>query len=109
MLICKEFGKTIYQVMIEKVQKEKKQNFNHFYNDKIDGILKNPKYLTKNINKENIQYFSRKNYKVEIESTYEEKQYEVKYVLFRRKIKLDKKFIKRNCDNCEYNVFFKEQ
>ena len=34
-----------------KGNKRKKQNLNHFYNDKIDGILNNSTYLSSELNK----------------------------------------------------------
>jgi len=93
----------------EKGFKRKKQNTKHFFNDKIDGLYKNSTDVRINsIKSKDTTQFTKRSIRVDIEKTRENYSCEIKYIQFKRQIRLSDKFIKRNCDNCEHNILFKE-
>ena len=89
--------------------KRKKQNFNHFLKDKIKGIYKNSDEIRSNSNKlkEDSPYVN-KFYKIENPNTKVFNKHTVKYIQFKRKIRLSNQFIKKNCEYCESNQLYKD-
>lgn len=82
----------------------------YYFKDKIQGVYGNSEGIKVNFNKlkKSTPYKKRINI-VEKEEDKIDQEYEVKHIRFKRAIRLTNKFVKRNCDTCEYNHYFKNE
>jgi len=86
--------------------KRKKQSFRHYCKDKLVGnYRRNNMDITVN-DKRNIlnrQYNETVKTETNIIATVP-----IQLINFKRTVKLSKRFIKKNCDGCQYNVYYRE-